>query len=192
MVDPLQWKASFSKVVQRHELSAPLREAALSQRLGRWTSLLTSAAVESFNTIGYKATAKGNKLSLLPLSRSEYLSLDVVVFPLAETRWTFPTAVVELENSKEDDKVAYSLWKVLCIRDALRVVFCYRADSEEGVRLVRHLRDDVVRVLDLEQRPRLSGDTVIVVGQKGEAESFPYSYFKWWRLNTNTTNFEPI
>ena len=34
--------------------------------------------------------------------------------------------VIELENSSREDMIAYSLWKVLCVRADLRVVFCYR------------------------------------------------------------------
>jgi predicted GTPase len=43
-----------------------------------------------------------------------------------------PISVFELENSPVNDLVAYSLWKVLCVRASLRVVFCYRQDASEG------------------------------------------------------------
>jgi hypothetical protein len=154
--------------------------------------MLTSAVITSFNDIGWHATAGQNMRALLPVARGEYLSLDVVAFAQAENKWQFPAAVVELENSKDDDKVAYSLWKVLCIRDALRIVFCYRAEGDDGNRLVRHLRDNVVKSIELELRTKLFGETILIVGQKGVAETFPYSYFKWWRLNTNTSNFETL
>ena len=53
----------------------------------------------------------------------EYLALDVVAFePAGDRRWRFPIAAVELENSTEHDRVAYSLWKVLCTRASHRVL----------------------------------------------------------------------
>ena len=76
-------------------------------------------------------------------SRSEYLALDAVAFEATQkaplSRWPFPVAVFELENSRQDAKVTYSLWKVLCVRAPLRVVFCYRRDVSAGSALVRHL-----------------------------------------------------
>lgn len=34
---------------------------------------------------------------------------------------------MELENSRDSERIAYSLWKVLCVRAELRIVFCYRS-----------------------------------------------------------------
>jgi hypothetical protein len=50
----------------------------------------------------------------LPQAGKEYLGLDVTAFPEGkEPRWPLPVAVFELENSPSDNRVAYSLWKVL-------------------------------------------------------------------------------
>ena len=63
--------------------------------------------------MGWRGAARGHKSDLLPVSRSEYLALDVVAFETAgDRRWRFPVGVFELENSPADDLVAYSLWKV--------------------------------------------------------------------------------
>jgi len=121
-----RWFRSFMEVVQRHEASAPLRDAAVRGQLGRWTTSLTRVVVSTCEGVGWKAAAKGHRSDLLPVPREEYLALDVAAFePAGDRRWRFPIAVFELENSRADDPVAYSLWKVLCVRAALRVVFCY-------------------------------------------------------------------
>jgi hypothetical protein len=185
-----RWFRSFMEVVQRHEASAPLRDAAVRGQLGRWTTSLTRVVVSTCEGVGWKAAAKGHRSDLLPVPREEYLALDVAAFePAGDRRWRFPIAVFELENSRADDPVAYSLWKVLCVRAALRVVFCYRRDAAEGVTLVRHLTEHVVRPMGIEERSQLGGETLVVVGSRNEAATFPYGFFKEWLLDTNTARF---
>jgi len=111
------WHEKFMETVQTHESSASLKVAALEGRLGKWTTALTQVVCATCEYIGWKAAAKGNRSHLLPVSGEEYLALDVVAFePAGDRRWRFPVAVIELENSRTDDRVAYSIWKVLCTR----------------------------------------------------------------------------
>jgi hypothetical protein len=118
------------------------------------------------------------------------LGLDVVAFERAgDRRWRFPVAIFELENSLADDRVAYSLWKVLCVRAKLRVLFCYRRDANEASRLVRHLSDEVVRAMEIPERTALGGETLIVVGSRNEAATFPYGFFKEWLFDPNLGRF---
>ena len=118
------------------------------------------------------------------------MGLDVIAFERSEgRRWRFPIAVFELENSLTDDKVAYSLWKVLCVRASLRVVFCYRPDSAQGSKLVRHLSDEVARAMEVQERIALSGETIIIVGSRNEAATFPYGFFKDWLFDPNVGRF---
>ena len=35
----------------------------------------------------------------------------------------------------------------------------------------------------------LSGETLVVVGSRDESATFPYGFFKWWKLDTNTGTF---
>lgn len=179
----------FMKAVQRPEHAVPLREAALQGRLGDWTKALTAAAVAACKRLAWQACGKGHLAEVLPISMSEYLVLDLMAFPEVETRWRFPQAVMEFENSKKDDRIAYSLWKVLCVRCSLRVVYCYRQSASEGSKLVQFLQDEVIAAMDPQVRAKLDGRTVIVVGSRGDAETFPYGFFKWWRLDRNTGQF---
>lgn len=184
-----RWQAAFMKAVRRPEHAAPLREAALKGHLGEWTKALTATAVAACGKLDWQACGKGHLAEVLPISMSEYLVLDLMAFPEAKTRWRFPKAVMEFENSKNDDRIAYSLWKVLCVRASIRVVYCYRRNASEGTKLVQFLQDEVIGALDPQIRVKLEGRTVIVVGSRGDAETFPYGFFKWWHLDRNTGQF---
>lgn len=187
------WHSAFMKALQRHEASRPLKEAATTGRLGDWTQALTDVVVDTCEQLGWQTAAKWHKGNLLPVGRSEYLALDAVAFdarrPHGLPPWPFPVAVFELENSAEDDKVAYSLWKVLCVRTGLRVVFCYREDLAAGSALVRTLETAVVGSLPIEERVRLRGQTLLILGSRAEESTFPYGYFKDWMLDKNTGRF---
>lgn len=116
-----QWTDVFFRLVQTHETAAALKTAAQAGALKTWTTRLTNVVVDACVELGWQPAAKGHLGEVLPLARNEYLALDVMAFPTTDTiRWPFPVAVFELENSKEDDRVAYSLWKVLSVRAALR------------------------------------------------------------------------
>jgi len=78
------------------------------------------------------------------------------------------------------------------VRAELRVVFCYRRSPAQGAPLVRFLQDEVMRAVPLADRIALGGETLLVVGSRDESELFPYGFFRWWRLNTNTGSFEPM
>jgi hypothetical protein len=167
-----------------------LRDVSLTGDLSGWTRQLTDSCVLACHVIGWRASAKGHLFDLLPIARSEYLGLDVVAFAEKDTRWLFPTAVMELENGFHQDQVAYSLWKVLCVRAALRLVFCYRRQPEDAPKLVRHLRQEVIGAMGLEGRVSLDGQTMVVVGTREDVGTFPYGFFTWWALDPNTGAFD--
>lgn len=187
-----RWRDIFFKQIENHDTATLLKNSAVAEALGDWTSALTGAVVETCRQIGWKASAKAHKLELLPIHRSEYLSLDVVAFPEGAKRWRFPVAVMELENQMGDDPIAYSLWKVVCVRSDLRIVFCYRRSSNDALALVRYLSGEVIEAMGLQGRLKLEGSTVVVVGCRDDAATFPYGFFKWWELDSNTGKFERI
>jgi hypothetical protein len=71
------------------------------------------------------------------------------------------------------------------------MVFAYRPDTGAGVELVARLTDQVIAGLSIAERLAISGETALVVGNRGDAETFPYGYFRAWALNINTGRFEP-
>jgi len=185
-----RWFAKFMETVRGHKAAGLLRDAAIKAQLGDWTRALTSVVVATCESMEWKGAAKGHSSSLLPVSRQEYLGLDAIAFePVGERRWRFPVAVFELENGVTDDRVAYSLWKVLCIRAQLRVVFCYRQDGTEGAKLVRHLSAEAAQAMELSERAALLGETLVVVGSRDESKTFPYGFFKDWIYDTNVGRF---
>ena len=187
-----QWRKEFITVLQQRENATSLKEAALHQRLGAWTKALTSVVIVTCDAIGWHASAKGHPLDAFPVSRGEYLALDVIAFEKGEKKWHFPVAIMELENNQRDDLIAYALWKLLCVRAQLRILFCYRPSADQAPTLVRFLRDQVVSGMNLDERSRLEGDTLVVVGNREESAIFPYGFFKWWQLETNTGTFRLI
>lgn len=192
IADPIahRWKTCFDATVRRSEHAKPLEHAAATTRLRDWTKALTRVVVETSHGCGWRATARGHRLEMLPVAQSEYLSLDVVAFAPGEKRWQFPTAVFELENNGDEDRIAYSLWKLLCVKAELRAVFCYRKGAADATPLIRELSAEVVHAMAEDMRSRLEGETLVVVGNRGEAEAFPYGYFRWWRLDAGTASFD--
>jgi hypothetical protein len=188
-----QWQAAFLQQVQDPATAAPLKEAAVTGRLADWTAYLTAAVVRSCEALGWRAAGKGHPLALLPQVGQEYLGIDVMAFAGDSLhRWPLPLAAFELENHNKADRVAYSLWKVLCLRVGLRVVFAYRPDWERSRQLVHEVGRDVIGGLRPEERTGLDGQTVLVVGNRGEGETFPWGYFKFWVLDTNLGRFEKV
>lgn len=186
-----RWQTAFYEgLVADVGLAETLRDASLRADLKVWTSALTRAVVRSFESLQLRAAAKGYRSDILPLRQQEYLGQDVMVFASGAAGWQFPVGVCELENAADDTRVAYSLWKTLCVRTQLRVVFCYRGDPGDAPTLVSTLADSVVRALPVPERAKLEGDTLLAVGSRNEASTFPYGFFDTWKLNSNTGRFE--
>ena len=187
-----QWRTTFFDVVQQPEYAARLKEASLRNANSQWTQTLTDAVVTVCQVRDCTAAAKGHPLQFLPESRSEYLGIDVIGLKISDQRWSFPTVAIELENSQKDDRIAYSLWKVLCLRAKLRIVFCYRPSPDAGPDLIRFLDTHVLDAMRIEDRLNLQGDTLVVMGYRNKSDTFPYGFFKWWKLDINTGRFEII
>ena len=192
-----QWHRAFLRHAQDREVVEPLREAALVEDMAAWTTLLTSVVVRSCEELGWPVAAKGHPLALLPQRGQEYLGIDVMAFDDSAKdahslkRWLAPLAVFELENSGRDDRVAYSLWKVLSVRAALHVVIAYRRSWEVAAALPNRLAADVLPGVRLSDE--LYGDEIVVVmGSRSDGESFPWGYFKFWRLDHGVRRFTKL
>jgi hypothetical protein len=71
-----QWKEAFLRTVQHYENASSLRAAAIDERLADWTAYLTEIVVQTCDSLGWVSAAKGNKLHILPVPHSEYLTLE--------------------------------------------------------------------------------------------------------------------
>jgi hypothetical protein len=194
------WYPQFLRIIRRAELADPLRDAALAGRLADWTRILTDAVVATCGELGWRAVAKGHPADFMPAigrrMHQEYLALDVVAFTEADTRqpangfrWPFPAAVFELENSRQPERIAFSLWKVLMARAQVRVVFCYSGDREEIGNLVRMIGKAVIPGLSAADIAAFAPGLMIVVGTRDKAEAFPYGFFHEWILDGQTGSF---
>jgi len=190
-IEAREWARSFYSALDGDDATAgELREASIAGDLARWTQSLTGLVAKSLRYLGLEVAARGHRCTALAVEREEYLALDVTALPRVEGLWAFPVAVCELENSGRDEVVAYALWKVLCIRHALRVVFCYRTARTDAQRLVAALADRVISAMPLADREGLRGDTLVFVGSRSESSTFPYGFFQVWCLNVNLGQFE--
>lgn len=187
-----EWKSAFFNAVPRPAYANRLKEASLKNANLQWTQTLTDVVVAVCHGQDWLAAAKGHRLDFLPESRSEYLGIDVIGFEKNDHKWAFPIAAIELENSRKDNRIAYSLWKLLCLRVKLRIVFCYRSSPDAGPDLIRFLDTHVIDSMRIEDRLNLEGDTLVVMGYRNKSETFPYGFFKWWNLNRDIGRFEPF
>lgn len=182
------WKQTFTEVVASHRYAGSMRQASLDARLGDWTSALTEVVVTTCERAGWVAASKSSLLQSLPERRKEYFGLDVTAFEPG-SGWRFPVAAIELENDAKDDRIAYSLWKVLAVRARLRVVFCYRKEPQAAGGLVAKVGRSVIGALSHEERLGLMGDVLVVVGTRSTAGTFPHDFFRWFRLERNDGAF---
>lgn len=182
-----RWRDELLGGVGVADIREPLREAAEQEDARRWTALMTSAVVKACNATGWHAAAKGHRLDLLPQAQQEYLVIDVMAFePTIEGQgvWAAPAAVFELENSLSDERVAYSLWKVSCVRSQIGVVIAYRRDWERAANLVRYLGEN------MPSGGLNSGQTLaLVIGSREKGGSFPFGFFKFWRYTPTMRAF---
>jgi hypothetical protein len=191
-----KWWSAFWERLQQPAEAETLKAAAIGGDLKVWTSKLTAMVAQTCHDLEWLAAAKGFPLNLLPQSGQEYLGIDVLAFSSSASTtikkpvWQLPIAAFELENSRSDDRVAYSLWKVLCLRVRLGVIFAYRSDWEDARKLIGSLARNVISSLSTQERTALMGETIVVIGSKGEGSTFPWGYFKRWKLELNTGRFE--
>jgi hypothetical protein len=54
------------------------------------------------------------------------------------------------------------------------------------------LTESLVGGLPLAERLAITGETSLVVGNRGGAETFPYGDFRAWTLVTNTGRFQRV
>jgi hypothetical protein len=185
----IRWKTSFFKLLESDLRANQLKEASIEENLDTWTKLLTGIVTDNCRAIGWTTAALGHKCNTLPVSRSEYLSLDIMAFNKGRARWQFPIAVFELENKRDPNYISYALWKLLCVRASLRVLFCYRPTPKEGSDLVSLLNQEVIQPIPVEERVKVDGSLILCVGNRHHAGTFPYDFFRWWEFDKDTGTF---
>lgn len=186
---PTEWRKSFFSLLESEPRANLLKEASLNADLDTWTKLLTGIVADSCRALGWTPAAIGHTCQTLPVSKSEYLKIDVMAFPDNTSRWQFPIAVFELENKRDPNYISYALWKLLCVRAPLRVLFCYRPTPKEGSNLVSLLNREVIQPISVEERVKVDGSLILCVGNRYHAGTFPYDFFRWWEFDKHTGTF---
>jgi len=114
----------------------------------------------------------------------EHLGIDAVFFEnragkkLGYNKYggdqlVLPRVVVELENGYILDKIAYCLWKLLCIRSRLRVLICYQSNRQKIEALRRHLQDCIRKGGLLAKDIEL----IILVGNESADDEIPWEQY---------------
>jgi hypothetical protein len=74
--------------------------------------------------------------------KAEYLGIDFMFFYKSEEdKWVLPIVIIEHENDFDQEKIEYSLWKILCVRSPVKVLICYQSDTNNVALLRQHLED---------------------------------------------------
>lgn len=168
-----QWYSAFWSQVRKYPWADGLKEAAISEKLKEWTDQLTKLLIYTFEQMKFKTVARGSKSDALPVSRQEYLGIDLLVFPNTNRAiWRKPIIAFELENGREINAIAYALWKICMVRVEWGAIFCYREDSELIGYLLRYLTDNVMKPI------RPEHDILLIVGTRSKADNFPDGFFR--------------
>lgn len=187
-----QFRTVFHQHLDKMGPNSDLKRAALNRDMNGWTMALTNLIAECCRDIGWSCAARWNPDPVLPQVQKEFFTLDLCAFPSTRSGWQFPIATMELENMASKKKIAYCMWKLLTVTSKLRCLFCYRERGDQRDALIQYLRDELLAALLPEERERISGETLLCIGTREDAEYFPFGFFRWWSLNLNTNRFEVI
>jgi len=124
-------------------------------------------------------------------SSGEYLNIDVLFIDNAEydlnkeSKWdpfVLPRAAVELENRYNRNKIAYCLWKLLCIRVPISVLVCCQPGAR--IRNVPNLKQHLEHVVWQGSLMKgTDGDLLIIIGDGSVAREAPwgeyFTVFEW-------------
>ena len=160
------WLHYFYSVLNDDKLETPGTNCSN----GEWTQFLLNVmgeiGEEKINCYVVSRHAESSKDD----SSGEYLSIDAFFIDNAEYElsegiygdpFVLPRAVVELENSLNINKIAYCLWKLLCIRSPIRVLICYQNSTDMVKSLVKHLENVIWQGGLLKGD---SGDLLVIIG----------------------------
>jgi hypothetical protein len=187
-----RFRVAFDNSMRRGASMESLKAAAVDGRLSDWTVALTACVEDACRGMEWIACAKGHAGKALPEGRNEYLTLDLTAFDARRNGWRLPEAAFELENSRSQRRIAYCFWKLLAVNVPLRVLFCYRKDFSECAGFLAGLRGELLQSLSHRELASIAGETLLCIGSRGDPEAFPAGFFRWWRMNPNTTTFESL
>ena len=154
----------------------------------QWTEFLrkvVDVVGDKINCIAIRSRQKSNLKKYLDIfafyfEKSDY-DLQIGMSD-HEDPFALPSAVVELENSLDINKIAYCLWKILCVRAPIRVLICYQKNMDKKLSLAKHL-ENIIWQRSLMRDDK--GDLLVIIGndKKGESSWEDYLSVFEWRSN---------
>lgn len=91
----INFRSALLATLRKKIYASAMRSAAIERPLAPWTAVLTKAAVKTCLNVGWRESAKEHHANLLPISRGEYLALEVKAFGPGKHRWRFPLVVIK-------------------------------------------------------------------------------------------------
>lgn len=95
--------------------------------------------------------------------------------------YVLPSIAVELENSLSIDKIAYCLWKIMCIRTPIKILICYQSNAKNVAQLKNYLEDIMLKG---NLTKGYKAEVIVIIGnenipdEKTEWKDY-YSVFEW-------------
>jgi len=178
------WLESFFKHLNE------INDKELDDKLtfGRWTKIVAQA-MDKIGEDLYCGVAGRKSEASQQEESEEYLGIDFMFFnkkDFDEDKSVLPCAVVEHENNPSKEKIEYCLWKILCVRSALRVLICYQSNANQIEALMRDL-EYAIREGSLMKGD--DGDLLVIIGDvslenKKDLEWNEYFKVFEWRSDT--------
>ena len=149
-----------------------------------WTIFLTKI----MQRIGKKMDCYVQSKNIMKDGNSgEYLNIDALFFKNDDCKdWVsnypppvLPAAAIEMENDYAKEKIAYCLWKIICIRSEIRVVICHQDNKQKCFLLRQYLEE----VLSTKKFVKEKDSLYVIIGNDACKEGSPweeyYSVFQW-------------
>lgn len=112
--------------------------------------------------------------------KAEYLGIDFMFFYKSEEdKWVLPIAIIEHENDFDQEKIEYSLWKILCVRSPVKALICYQSDTNNVALLRQHL-EDVIWKGNLMRGS--DGDLMVIIGDESVIKKDPWNWRDYFKV----------
>ena len=178
-MDGRLWLQQFTSVIN----SEPFDKTSLQST--EWTEFMESVMDRIAERTTCKVIHRHAKDTALS---KEYLNIDALFFTEAAISsmkknqccpFVFPQVAVELENMPNWDKIAYCLWKVLCIQAKTKVLICYQKEIQI-TGLKDRLEEIIVQGGFMKEADE---DLIVIIGVDGSNSASRwsewFSVFRW-------------
>lgn len=175
------WLKHFAKIIDRKYEDKEWTSAQWTEFMGR----VLDDVAERINCHVVRRRQKKKEGSW------EYLGIDAVFIDsseydsMKESDWNpvgIPCAAVELENSYDQKRISYCLWKLLCVRAALRVLICYQNNQVN----VNNLKERLENLIWQGNLMKGTDDDLLIIIGSEKGKELPWrNYFTAYKWRSN-------